>query len=266
MFKGTQPVLEAFKMSNKPHYKMYYNVVKAGGQLPCFESDASGDAGTNYIRLDEYFKLNLAPGKYLIQFKQQLDDTGGVSVLFEIPGAGGTSPAISGLQQQPAMGYSQDSFTQLLDAKIGQVQKDYELKLLQKDIEKERAELAELRKSDNALNNFLTNWAPMLVQVISARFGGMPAGAQTGIAGFTNTNQQQPFAPQQETTNQQQQTVTVLNDDDKAAETQLKLEEVLTWLAKEEGDSHKAVDLLYKMKQKAESNPALLGMLKTFLN
>lgn len=259
MLRGGEAVLEAFKLSRKPHYKIYYNVVKAGGAVPCYESDPSGDAGTNLDRLKSFFDLQPIPGKYLIQFKNEGNDnaSGVISNIFEIPGAAPMAPAISGIQQ-PAIGYTQETFTQILDAKVGALQKDFELKLLQQEISKEREELNELRKNDNALSNFLNNWAPMIVQVFAARNGVTPQGQQIAMAGFTDAKQNEPFSQQ---TPMQETTAT-----GETKTTEQKLTEVLQWLKQAEGTQEAGVNLLFKMKLKAEQNPALLGMLKQFLN
>jgi len=108
----------------------------------------------------------------------------------------------------------------------------------------------------------------MLVQAIAVKFGGGAQGAQVGLAGFTNPQQSVQFNQEQNTqgpfvqTDNGQQTT----DTGQHPTTEEKLTEVLQWLEQAEGSQEAGVELLYKMKKKAESNPALLGMLKTFLN
>jgi len=264
MLLGKESVLSAFKQSGKPQYKVYYNVVKAAGTPPCHESDASGDNGTNYARLEEWFGYSLMPGSYLIQFKDKLDDnTNIINILFKIPGEASSSPAISGVNNNmPAIGaYTPQVFNEIMDAKIGLLKEEHKREMLEKEREAERKELEDLRKQDNALPNFLNQWGPMLVQAIAVKFGGGAQGVPVQMAGFTNPAQAVQFNPEQNT-----QGPFVPQTENGTLTTEEKLTEVLQWLEQAEGSQEAGVELLYKMKKKAESNPALLGMLKTFLN
>ena len=264
MIQGKENVLESFKMAGRKNWKLYYNIQKAAGSSPIQESDPSADHANNADRLEKVLNF-LAPGRYSLQFKEDMKDTTNiVQILFEIPGAVGTAPAISGVNNYtPGMGsYTPDVFNQIMDAKLGLVQEQHKLELLKKDREAELKELEELRKQDTALPNFLNQWGAPLVQILMARFGGQPA--QVGLAGFTNPQQAVQFNPEQ---NQQGPFVQpVTQQTTGTPTTEEKLTEVLQWLEQTEGSQQAAVELLYKMKQKAESNPALLGMLKTFLN
>lgn len=267
MIQGKENIVEAFKESGRPQWKLYYNIQKVAGASPCAESDPTADAANNADRLQRTLD-RLMPGRYNLQCKKDLaDNTSIVQLLFEIPGAGGTSPAISGVNySQPAIGaYTPDVFNQIMDAKINSIQEQHRREMLEKEREAERKELEELRKQDTALPNFLNQWGPGLVQVLMARFGG-GAGAQVGMAGFTNPQQAVQFNPEQNQqgpfVQQEQQPVTEETEN----ATQQKLNHVLEWLAKEEGSPEAGVELLHRMMLKAQSNPQLLPMLKNFLN
>lgn len=263
MIQGIDNVVDSFKDAGRAQWKLYYNVQKVAGANPCAESDPTADLSNNADRLDKTLK-RLIPGRYNLQCKKDLtDNTNIVQILFEIPGAITNTPAISGVNNYPAAmgGYTPDAFERIMQAQIGALEEKHKREMLEKDREAERKELEELRKQDTAWPNFLNQYAPGLVQVLMARFGGGAQGAQVGLAGFTNPQQavqfnqeqntQGPFVPQTETG---------------TPTTEEKLTEVLQWLEKAEGSQEAGVELLHRMMLKAQSNPQLLPMLKTFLN
>jgi len=265
MIQGKENVVESFKMAGRPNWKLYYNVQKVAGSSPIGESDATADLANNADRLEKVLGY-LQPGRYNLQCKKDLtDNTNIVQILFEIPGAVGHSPAISGVNNYPAtMGsYTPDVMHQIMDAKIGLVQEQHKLELLKKDREAEQKELEELRKQDTALPNFLNQWGAPLVQILMARFGGGAPGTQMGLAGFTNPAQAVQFNPEQK----QQGPFTPATEETTATPTtEEKLTHVLQWLEKAEGSQDAGVELLHRMMLKAQTNPQLLPMLKTFLN
>ena len=265
MLIGIDKVIESFKLSGKPHWKLYYNVVKAAPNAMIAESDPSGDAGTNLDRLQQMLDM-VAPGKYMVQFKKDLaDNTGFTQTIFEIPGANNTpaTPAAIGnpYAQVGALG-NPETFNQILDAKLAAMKEQHKREMLEAQMAKEREELAELRKNDGAIGNFFNNYAPLLVQMFAFKQGinpGAVPGAQVGLSGFGNNHQ--PPANQQPVVNQQQPGI----ETEPEEVTQQKLSEVLDWLTQAEGSQQAAVHLLYTMKQKAQQNPQLLSMLKQFL-
>lgn len=267
MIQGKENVVESFKMAGRANWKLYYNVQKVAGSSPIGESDPTADLANNADRLEKVLGY-LQPGRYNLQCKKDLtDNTNIVQILFEIPGVGGTAPAISGVHNMmPATigSYTPDVVTQIMDAKIGLVQEQHKLALLQKDREAELKELAELRKQDSALPNFLNQWGAPLVQILMARFGGGAPGAQVALAGFTNPAQAAQFIPDQ--TQQGTFTPAVQQADGTQPTTEEKLTHVLQWLEQAEGSQDAGVELLHRMMLKAQSNPQLLTMLKTFLN
>lgn len=264
MIQGIENVVDSFKDAGRAQWKLYYNVQKVAGANPCAESDPTADLSNNADRLDKTLK-RLIPGRYNLQCKKDLtDNTNIVQILFEIPGAITNAPAISGVNNYPAAmgGYTPDAFERIMQAQIGALEEKHKREMLEKDREAERNELETLRKQDNALPNFLNQWGPMLVQAIAVKFGGggIAQGAQVGLAGFSDPAQARQFSPEQNTQG------TFVQTENGTPTTEEKLTEVLQWLEKAEGSQEAGVELLYKMKKKAESNPALLGMLKTFLN
>lgn len=263
MIVGIDNVLESFRMSGRKHWKLYYNVQKAAGNSPIQESESTADHANNADRLQKVLNM-LAPGRYSLQCKEDMkDNTNIVQILFEIPGAISNAPAISGVNNYPAAmgGYTPDVFKEIMQAQIGALEEKHKREMLEKDREAEKKELEDLRKQDNALPNFLNQWGPMLVQAIAVKFGGGAQGVPVQMAGFTNPAQAVQFNPEQNT-----QGPFVPQTENGTLTTEEKLTEVLQWLEQAEGSQEAGVELLYKMKKKAESNPALLGMLKTFLN
>lgn len=263
MIQGIDNVVESFKDAGRAQWKLYYNVQKVAGSNPCAESDPTADLANNADRLDKTLK-RLIPGRYNLQCKKDLtDNTNIVQILFEIPGAITNAPAISGVNNYPAAmgGYTPDAFERIMTAQIGALEEKHKREMLEKEREAERKELEDLRKQETALPNFLNQWGPPLVQVLMARFGG--AGApQVGLAGFTDPAQARQFNPEQNTQGpfvQQEQTTGTPT-------TEEKLTHVLQWLEKAEGSQEAGVELLHRMMLKAQSNPQLLPMLKTFLN
>lgn len=260
MLQGKENVVESFKLAGRPQWKLYYNVQKVSGSAPMYESDPTADLANNADRLEKVMAF-LSPGRYNLQCKKDLtDNTSIIQILFEIPGVSNHAPAISGVNNTlPAIGgYTPDAFERIMAAQIGALEEKHKREMLEKEREAERKELEDLRKQDAALPNFFNQWGPPLVQVLMARFGG--AGApQVGLAGFTDPQQQQPFVPV--TTNN-----TPATTDSGQPTTEEKLTHVLQWLEQAEGSQDAGVELLYRMMLKAQSNPQLLSMLKTFLN
>jgi hypothetical protein len=264
MIQGIDNVVDSFKDAGRAQWKLYYNVQKVAGSNPCAESDSTADLSNNADRLDKTLK-RLIPGRYNLQCKKDLtDNTNIVQILFEIPGAISNAPAISGVNNYPAAmgGYTPDVFKEIMQAQIGALEEKHKREMLEKERAAEQKELEELRKQDTALPNFLNQWGPPLVQVLIARFGGgMAQGAQVGLAGFSDPAQARQFNPEQNT-----QGPFVQTDNGQQTTTEEKLTHVLQWLENAEGSQDAGVELLHRMMLKAQSNPQLLPMLKTFLN
>lgn len=266
MIQGIENVVDSFKDAGRAQWKLYYNVQKVAGANPCAESDPTADLSNNADRLDKTLK-RLIPGRYNLQCKKDLtDNTNIVQILFEIPGAITNTPAISGVNNYPAAmgGYTPDAFERIMQAQIGALEEKHKREMLEKDREAERKELEELRKQDTAWPNFLNQYAPGLVQVLMARFGGGAQGAQVGLAGFTNPQQAVQFNPEQNT--QGPFVPQTTQETTGTPTTEEKLTEVLQWLEKAEGSQDAGVELLYKMMKKAKADPSALVLLKTFLN
>lgn len=265
MLQGKDNVVESFRLAGRPQWKLYYNVQKVSGSAPMYESDPTADLANNADRLNQVLAF-LSPGRYNLQCKKDLtDNTSIIQILFEIPGANNHASAISGVTPTlPAIsGYTPQVFEQIMEAKIGLLNEAHKREMLEKEREAERKELEELRKKDDALPNFLNQWGPGLVQVLMARFGGAAA-PQVGLAGFTHPQQAVQFNP-----DQQQQGPFVQQATEETTSnptTEEKLTHVLQWLEKAEGSQEAGVELLHRMMLKAQSNPQLLPMLKTFLN
>jgi hypothetical protein len=266
MLQGKENVVESFRLAGRPQWKLYYNVQKVSGSAPMYESDSTADLANNADRLTQVLAF-LSPGRYNLQCKKDLtDNTSIIQILFEIPGMVGHQPAISGVQQTlPAIGgYTPQVFEQIMEAKIGLLNESHKREMLEKEREAEKKELEELRKKDDAIPNFLNQWGPGLVQVLMARFGGGGGAPQVGLAGFTDPAQARQFNQDQNTQGTfAQQTAEETTGNPTTEE---KLTHVLQWLEKAEGSQDAGVELLHRMMLKAQTNPNLLTMLKTFLN
>lgn len=242
MFRSIDSVLTHF--DRYPEYEAYklYKGKEAkdnkGGLID--ESPADASHGDCLVRLRSVLQ-DMGPGQYLVQFKRKATDNNNIiNANFEIPYTTAVPAAIGSTAQPVGINgrdyIHRDDLDKILQAKIGEVQKDNELANLRREFEEFKQRKPEKQEP---LEKIMDN---PLVQAIGAMFLQKMQQMPKGIAGGQAIVTDMPI-----THHQHQQPIMAEEETQPTAESERKVQEIFRIGTLMTGNPEAGIDLLHKL-------------------
>jgi hypothetical protein len=254
MVQGVDNVLILFSDADMPFWRLYRGLemkpVNCIAQSSGHESET--DKTSARRKVEETLRM-LQGGKYMLSVREKFtSNQSGVNIDFEIPFANGMSqysqPAIGSIGAVPP-GFVHQS---QLELELVKQRHEYEMKEFNRKLD-------EIQKKkepkEDAVGKFLTQYGPTILGVLAQKFG-VGAGAQVGLAGFEQPQQQPPFT---DPTQQQPAEKKIPETPDE------KMEWVINTLAEKEGSHEAAAELLYRFTHYTLQNEAQYNAFKPMI-